>query len=124
VKQSHSEGFDNFCHKLYVNIQQYACFCNFGRKSIIIFGLLFNPVKIVFEKIVQQAITQSLFCAQNYILIFSSLTVVLGTTQYKNPGQSFFTTNFLCHPQYSSRTIDYDYAIVTISGASLNSAVS
>ncbi|CAK8676592.1 unnamed protein product [Clavelina lepadiformis] len=56
-------------------------------------------------------------CSQN------SLTVVLGTTQYKNPGQSFFTTNFMCHPSYSSRTIDYDYAIITISGASLNSAV-
>jgi len=52
---------------------------------------------------------------------FRSLTVVLGTTQYRNPGQSYFTRNFLCHPQYSSRTIDYDYAIITISGATLNS---
>jgi len=67
----------------------------------------------------------TILCAKSYFNpLFFSLTVVLGTTQYKNPGQSFFTRNFLCHPQYSSRTIDYDYAIVTISGASLNSAVS
>jgi len=48
----------------------------------------------------------------------------MGTVNYKNPGQSFFTRDFLCHPQYSSRTIDYDYAIITIPAATVNSAVS
>ncbi|CAK8676589.1 chymotrypsinogen A-like [Clavelina lepadiformis] len=44
----------------------------------------------------------------------TALTVVLGTTQYKNPGQSFFSTNMFCHPSYNSQTIDYDYSIIEL----------
>uniref|UniRef100_H2Z2K3 Peptidase S1 domain-containing protein n=1 Tax=Ciona savignyi TaxID=51511 RepID=H2Z2K3_CIOSA len=53
----------------------------------------------------------------------SSTTVVAGTVQYRNPGQSRTAISWLAHPQYSSRTIDYDYSIITISALSLNSGV-
>uniref|UniRef100_H2Z2J8 Peptidase S1 domain-containing protein n=1 Tax=Ciona savignyi TaxID=51511 RepID=H2Z2J8_CIOSA len=53
----------------------------------------------------------------------SSTTVVAGTVEYKNPGQALTAISWLAHPQYSSRTIDYDYSIITVSGFSLNSAV-
>uniref|UniRef100_H2YQF6 Peptidase S1 domain-containing protein n=1 Tax=Ciona savignyi TaxID=51511 RepID=H2YQF6_CIOSA len=65
-----------------------------------------------------------IMCAAHCVLSpASSTTVVAGTVQYKNPGQSRTALSWLRHPQYSSTTIDYDYSIITISALSFNSAV-
>ncbi|XP_018672510.2 chymotrypsinogen A-like [Ciona intestinalis] len=53
----------------------------------------------------------------------SSTTVVVGTTDYRYPGQSRTALSWLAHPSYNSRTIDYDFSMITISALTLNSDV-
>nr|XP_026695733.1 transmembrane protease serine 9-like [Ciona intestinalis] len=53
----------------------------------------------------------------------SSTTVVVGTTDYRYPGQSRTALSWLRHPSYNSQTIDYDYSMITVSALTLNSDV-
>merc|ERR1712002_890554 len=43
----------------------------------------------------------------------SGVTVVAGTTDYRYPKVSVKGT-FMCHPSYSTRSNDYDYALVSL----------